>query len=363
MNSKPYFLLLFTMVGLASCQSDPDTQPSGVGSGSNLINDGTWSIPIDQVHDGGPGKDGIPALESPLLIQASNANFLADFDLIVGYKSGDEIRAYPHQILDWHEIINDRTENENFAITYCPLTGTAIGWNRDLQNNTTTFGVSGLLYNTNLIPYDRYSGSNWSQIGLECVNGGLKGEKVDVIQVVETTWGNWKNMYPDTKVVSLNTGHSRNYGTYPYGDYKTNHTFFLFPVSPKDDRIASKKRVLGVINNNSVKVYKFDNFSGGVSSFYDQFDGEEIILAGSNIRNFMVAFYPFTEDGERLQLSAVSDNSSIIFEDENDNQWNIFGEAVNGPLAGSKLKQPVSFIAYWFSWSAFYDNVEIFEPL
>ncbi len=254
MKSIYFSILLVFLWTIMACESEPDTRPS-LGGGSNLTNDGTWSIPIDEVHDGGPGKDGIPALEFPIMIQAPNASYLADFDLIVGYKSNDEIRAYPHQILDWHEIINDGTKNENFAITYCPLTGTAIGWNRDIGNTTTTFGVSGLLYNTNLIPYDRFSGSNWSQIGLECVNGGLKGEKADVIQVIETTWGNWRNMYPETKVTSINTGHSRSYGTYPYGDYKTNHSFFIFPVSPKDDRLSSKQRVLGVIDNNSVKVY------------------------------------------------------------------------------------------------------------
>ncbi|MEM6806653.1 MAG: DUF3179 domain-containing (seleno)protein, partial [Bacteroidota bacterium] len=128
-----------------------------------------WLVPQDEVFDGGPGKDGIPSIDEPRFIDADAANFISENDLVVGYADGNEAKAYPHVILDWHEIVNDETNNFPHAIVYCPLTGSATGWERTIDGKKTTFGVSGLLYNTNIIPYDRETDSNWSQMSLKCV--------------------------------------------------------------------------------------------------------------------------------------------------------------------------------------------------
>ncbi len=167
---------------------------------------GPWLIPTEQVFDGGPGRDGIPALENPENTPASAATYLPDSELVLGYFDGVNAIAYPLLILDWHEIINDNVGDFPLAITYCPLTGTGIGWDRTLNGKVTTFGVSGLIYNNNLIPFDRETASNWSQQRLDCVNGELINTKIETFQIVETRWDNWKTMYPDTKVLSLNTG-------------------------------------------------------------------------------------------------------------------------------------------------------------
>ena len=175
-----YFLVLLTLIFSCDNGDGPGTFSgggTGIGPGNGTIpGNSTWSIPSNQVFDGGPGKDGIPALVNPAMVSSVQANYLTDNDLVIGFKVGDDVRAYPHQILDWHEIINDVVGEQPLAITYCPLTGTGIGWNRVISGNTTTFGVSGLLFNTNLIPYDRSTDSNWSQMKLECVNGQLIGE-------------------------------------------------------------------------------------------------------------------------------------------------------------------------------------------
>jgi len=139
-------------------------------------------------------------------------------NLVIGFAQGDDARAYPHFILDWHEIVNDRVGDIHIAVTYCPLTGTGIGWEREINGSVTTFGVSGLLFNSNLIPYDRNTDSNWSQIRLDCVNGDLIGTEAETHVLVETTW---KTMYPKTLVMSMNTGYNRSYGNYPYGNYRT----------------------------------------------------------------------------------------------------------------------------------------------
>ncbi|MGB1242157.1 MAG: DUF3179 domain-containing (seleno)protein [Chitinophagales bacterium] len=231
----------------------------------NEVGTGEWSVPTSLVLNGGPGKDGIPALENPEMLNLEEADYVGEEDLVIGFKSGNTIRAYPHHILDWHEIINDDLEQTNIAITYCPLTGTSIGWDRNVDGNLTTFGVSGRLYNTNLIPYDRATDSNWSQMRLDCINGELKGTKIKTHALVETTWAAWKEMYPQTEVASTNTGHVRLYGTYPYtnrdgDDYRYDNDFLIFPITYEDTRLPQKERVLGVIVGGKAKVYRFEAF-------------------------------------------------------------------------------------------------------
>ncbi|MGB3152860.1 MAG: DUF3179 domain-containing (seleno)protein, partial [Maribacter sp.] len=209
-----------------------------VGCGSSELNNGSfipdaeteWSIPLSEVLDGGPGRDGIPALVNPELVSVSEASFLSNDDLVILFKNGNDVRDYPHLILDWHEIVNDNVGDISLAITFCPLTGTGIGWSRIIDGAETTFGVSGLLYNTNLIPFDRQTNSNWSQILNESVNGELIGTPAELYQLLETNWATATEMYPSLRVVSINTGFSRTYGTSPYGDYNTNNERFLFPV-------------------------------------------------------------------------------------------------------------------------------------
>ncbi len=360
-HSVKYFLLA---VVISSC-SDP-VNPGNNGTNANS-NDLPWSIPKNEVRDGGPGKDGIPSLTNPVMISAIEANYLSNDALVVGFKSGNDMRAYPHSILDWHEIINDKVGNDEIAVIYCPLTGTATGWGRVINGVTTTFGVSGLLYNSNVIPYDRLTNSNWSQIRLDCVNGTLREEKAQNFHLVETTWKTWKTMYPETKVVSTLTGFNRNYSNYPYGDYRTNNGSFLFPYTPADNRLPNKERVLGVITPDKIpaaKVYRFNSFDGEIIVKHDNFKSIPLVIAGSKAHNFIVAFERKTELSGLLNFTPTDitqDPLPTIMQDNEGNKWNIFGEAVSGPRQGQKLIQVSSFIGYWFSWGAFYPDAEIYE--
>ncbi len=220
---------------------------------------GEWLVPQNQVLSGGPGKDGIPALKNPEFLNRIEASYMNDEDLVLGVVVGSEARAYPHKILDWHEIINDKVQDRSIVITYCPLTGTGIGWNQDQKGITSTFGVSGLLYNSNLVPYDRETDSYWSQMRLDCIKGSRKGEKIETFQLIETTWKTWKKAYPNTRVVSSNTGYSRNYSRYPYGNYKTDASVY-FPISTKDSRLHAKEVVHGIILNDKAVIYRFEHF-------------------------------------------------------------------------------------------------------
>ncbi len=308
--------------------------------------------------DGGPGKDGIPAIQNPDLITASQAAYLSDEDLVLGFVDGTEARAYPHPILDWHEIINDDINSHSVAVIYCPLTGTGIGWDRMVNNSKTTFGVSGLLYNSNIIPYDRESDSNWSQLLLKSVQGQLAGTPAKTYNLLETTWKTWKELYPSTKVLSTNTGHNRNYGRYPYGNYKTD-TRLIFPVNKSDDRLHRKERVLAVIVENNARVYRFESFGEGISIVADEFEDNQFVVAGSNELNLMVAFNRELGNGTILSFEPVVNELPVILVDHEGTRWDVFGRGVDGPRAGQQLEQATQIMGYWFSFAAFYRNVSI----
>lgn len=321
------------------------------------IKDETWLIPSDEVTDGGPGKDGIPALTNPEFINATEATYLSDDDLILGFVDGNESRAYPHPILDQHEIVNDNIGEHSLAVIYCPLTGTGIAWSRIINNSETTFGVSGLLYNSNVIPYDRSTDSNWSQMLLKCVNGSLIGKEAINYNLIETSWKTWKQMYPNTKVLSDNTGYSRNYDVYPYGSYKFNDNL-LFPVSNSDNRLPVKERVLGILIEGKAKAYSIETFSDSVSVFDDLFNTENLVIAGSKTLNFIVAFKKGIENSN---FQAVQDALPIIMIDNEGTSWDVTGKAISGPRVGEQLETVTQFMGYWFSWGAFYPDIVIYE--
>ncbi|MCH8904620.1 MAG: DUF3179 domain-containing protein [Bacteroidetes bacterium] len=321
-----------------------------------------WSITADEILDGGVDKDAIPALEEPELVKVPEVGFLKDDDLVIGISFGNESKAYPHSILYWHEIINDELEDVAICINYCPLTGTGMSWNRMIDGELTTFGVSGLLYKSNLLPYDRATESHWTQMGLESCNGERRGKKAETQMVIETTWKTWKTSFPGSTIVTPNTGYKRDYFAYPYQDYRTNHNYMIFKVKPKDDRLPAKERVHGVIRKGVAKVYRFSSFQDGIVLIKDRFMGQEIILAGSTNDNFIVSFHARLEDGTGVKLQAVQDQLPIILEDSQGTQYDMFGYAVFGPNKGQRLKPTTSFMGYWFAWGAFYPGLEIFEP-
>jgi len=316
---------------------------------------GDWLIPTDQVFDGGPGRDGIPSVDNPQFTNVNDASYLLDDDLVIGIKIGGTIRAYPHPILDWHEIVNDDISGQKTAITYCPLTGSAIAWKRHGVVSNSAFGVSGLLYNSNLIPYDRGSSSNWSQMKLQCVNGSLIGNEIETSKIIETTYKTWREMYPTSKLLSTNTGFGRQYGVYPYGGYKTNDDL-IFPVSNEDKRLQKKERVLGLIAGGQTMAFVINSFSSEISIKNVSFGGDEFVVIGSSGKNFAAAYKRRLDDRTTLEFTITQGELPLVMMDNEGTKWNIFGEAIEGPRAGESLKQAKAFIAYWFGWAAFYPN-------
>lgn len=358
MNASPYFLT--ALLVCFGCDNDPGGNPGPRrGNGTPVSTD--WTIPADKVFDGGPGKDGIPSIDSPQFEETSSQDQLySDDELMVVIRIGTTVRAYPHDILDWHEIVNDKINDVAFALNYCPLTGTAMAWNRVINGVETTFGVSGLLYNTNLIPYDRRSDSEWSQLLMRGVRGQNADLDAELIPVVETTYGKFKEIWANGVVMSQETGFSRNYADYPYGDYRTDNSLLYFPVDPYSSDLDAKEIVLGVRFDEKVKAYRFYSFEGSVKVINDVFEGEEIVVAGSKEDNLLVAFGRKLPDGTVLDLTPLSSLPAIM-QDADNNIWDVFGECISGPRQGEQLPVLNSLQGFWFSFGAFYPDPEIYE--
>ena len=334
----------------------PDNDTNGNNS-NNGGNSGNWSIPISEVKDGGPGKDGIPSIDNPKFLNANEIDFLNDDDLVIGTISGNVVKAYPHLILDWHEILNDKINNEFVTINYCPLTGTAFGWKSMANSTKSTFGVSGLLYNSNLILYDRNTDSNWSQIKLECVNGELIGDKPELTNIIETNWKTWKFLYPNSKVLSTETSFSRNYDKYPYGDYKTNQGYFIFRPSIINNDLPNKERIYAIIDDDQSTVYQFSSFQNG-HVVKDTFKDKQYLVVGNE---HIIKAFNLNNTHADLTFSYNISTPGSFFKDTQGNKWSVFGEAIDGPRKGEKLVPAKSVVSFWFAIAAFYPNPKIYS--
>jgi len=211
-------------------------------------------IPLDKIKGGGPPKDGIPSIDVPKFVDASDANFISDSDTVIGLEINGEVKAYPLFILVWHEIVNDKVGDTPVAVTYCPLCYTNQVFERILDGKEVEFGTSGKLYNSNLVMYDRLTDSYWSQALGKAITGELTGQELKIIPFDVITWGDWKTIHPDSKVLTTETGHLRAYGVDPYGDYYTDPRI-LFPVENRDDRLHPKEIILGFRESSVYKAY------------------------------------------------------------------------------------------------------------
>ncbi len=326
----------------------------------------SWLLPADKIMDGGPGRDGIPSLDSPVFAPASEINYVQDDRKVLGVSLGGVEKAYPIQVLDWHEIVNDRIGSRQVTISHCPLTGTGIGFNRIVRNRPVEFGVSGLIYKNNLIPYDRFTNSNWSQMQMRAVSGEMAGHVLEPVNVLETTWKTWKEIYPDSRVLTTDTGFVRLYDKFVYGrNYSTSQSQFLFPVENFDDRLPNKESVHAVLLNPEqgaeamVRVYPIREFTGDIEVINDTMGNQKIVVVGSSAYSFATAFRSTLVDGTELIFEAVQDSLPVVMRDQEGNIWTIFGRALEGPRAGSDLPVLRSYRGYWFAFADMFVDVEI----
>lgn len=213
-------------------------------------------IPSGQIHAGGPPKDGIPAIDKPDFTNAGKAAFLRDDDAILGMVRNGVARAYPVRILNWHEVVNDRYGDDAVVVTFCPLCGTGAAFDARVDARVLSFGVSGLLYNSDVLLYDRQTQSLWSQLLAQAISGPMKGKRLTLLPLTHTTWADWRKGQPATEVLTTNTGQARPYSRDPYAGYESSEQI-MFPVAFRSAGYHPKERVLGVKIGTQAKAYPF----------------------------------------------------------------------------------------------------------
>ena len=340
------FLFLFA-VQCSSVSTDNNIESQ------NEEENSVWSIPEDNVFIG-QGRDGIPSIDDPKFDITGDIDFIKDDDLITAIQIGDDIRGYPNVILNYHEIVNDRVNDVPVAVTYCPLTGSGLAWNRIVNGVETTFGVSGFIYKNNLIAYDRETESYWSQMLNRAVAGPMNGESQKNYRLIEMTWKAWKEAYPGGKVLSGITGFDLNYALFPYGDYRTNNNNILFPIEREDDRLERKTRTHGIFYTQNLVVFPISAFSDEGTVINSAYSGEDVVVAGMAKDELVVSYSRTLDNGTTLDFSQTDEPLPAIMQDDEGTVWSVFGEALSGPREGEMLKQIPSYNSYWFGWVDFY---------
>ena len=273
-------------------------------------------IPLDEIHRGGPPRDGIPALTDPEFVAATSAHGLQPDDRILGLHRNGVSKAYPLGIMNYHEVVNDFFAGEAIAVTYCPLCFTGVAFEaRTKDGSRRLLGVSGLLYNSAVLLYDRESESLWSQVSATAVAGPQIGEQLTMVPIANTTWGSWIREHPDTQVLSRNTHYARNYDHDPYAAYAEDEAL-LFPVAFRMQGKHPKTPVLGVRIGDQARAYPFPAFpETGRHRLEDTLAGQEITLL-------------------------------------------IDTDAQTGRVLDARGEEIPSLISYWFAWFAFYPQTE-----
>jgi len=277
------------------------------------------SIPVREILSGGPPRDGIPAINNPNLVTSDAAGFLDEDDRVLGVVIRDIAKAYPIKILDRHEIVNDKSGDQHFVVTYCPLCGTGMVFAANAGKSYLNFGVSGLLYNSDVLLYDRNTESLWWQIMGEAISGKLKRTKLTLLPVFHTTWAEWKSKHPTSLVLSTDTGYPFNYDKPPYAGYKETRQLY-FKVSRKAPATYHpKEQIMGVEISGKFKAYPFKELSKNAQpSFVDGFGGRKLNILWN----------------EAARSAYITDEDNNVV---------------------------VTTIGFWFAWFTFHPDTEVFK--
>ena len=329
------------------------------------------SVSGHEFKSGGPGKDGIPAIDRPTFIPIADATFLDDREPVLALALNGEARAYPVQILIWHELVNDVVGGTPVAVSYCPLCNSSVVFDRTAQNQVLDFGVSGLLRNSDLVMYDRQTESWWQQITGEAIVGDFTGTHLNVLASTTISFADFRAAYPDGQVLSRETGFDRAYGRNPYESYDSTDRPFLFE-GELDGRLDPVDRVVTVSFGTEAVAYPFSRLVSNpvvndvvgqqaIVVFYRK--GTLSPLDRSSIRDSK-------DVGSAVAYSRSLDSRLLIFEASGDgfrdtetgSLWDITGVARSGPLAGRSLTAVNHGTSFWFAWVAFKPETRIWQP-
>jgi Protein of unknown function (DUF3179) len=329
----------------------------------------------DQIISGGPPPDGIPPIDDPEFVPASEVSFLDDREPVLVVEVRDDARAYPLQILTWHEIVNDEIGGVPVTVTYCPLCNTGIAFERPtIDGQLLDFGTSGKLYNSNLLMYDRQTDTYWAQATGQAVVGELTGQQLTFVPARILSFQDFRTEHPDGPVLSQDTGHERPYGENPYAGYDRTDQPFLYTGDP-DPRLPATSRVLGIARAGDIVAFPYDAVSAhavnGWAVVMERVAGAPVavfwkagtasaldsaeIAEGRDIG--AIAAYRVEAAGRVLTFEAREHG---IIDLETGSVWSILGRAESGPLAGEHLVPELAIDSLWFDWAAFHPQTRIF---
>lgn len=342
----------------AACGDDPGMEPDELECGD-----------LDPAYlaDGGVGRDGIPALTNPLFVPLDDGDrtvYLSEDSRVIGVEVDGEWLALPHNVMYRHEIVNLNVADERVAVTYCPLTGSALAFDRGLVDDA-EFGVSGLLYQANLIMYDRNSeDSLWPQMAGAAACGPREGRVLERRPVVETTWAGWRELYPDSRVLGIDPSLVTIYGINPYGisyEHPDNPDFIGFPIPRDDRRRPPKERVLGLpaVSGQPPVAFPFHAMNDQGDFWTASFDyaGEAATVFWDAGRQAAVAVRPVA--GSQA-LTFQADDGGFV-DNETGSRWNVTGQATEGSLEGAQLEIIAgAYVAFWLPWAAFHPGTSLF---
>ncbi|MCL4295393.1 MAG: DUF3179 domain-containing protein [Anaerolineae bacterium] len=319
------------------------------------------------ILSGGPPPDGIPPIDDPIFDSVAKGDeWLADVQPVIALAIGDEAKAYPLAILTRHEIANDEIAGVPVAVTFCPLCNAAVVFKREVNGEVLRFGVSGNLRHSDLIMWDNKTLSWWQQFTGEAIVGDLTGTQLELIPAQLVAWKDFKAAYPNGTVLS-NRG--RPYGQNPYVGYDSSPQPFLFSGTP-DPRLPATERVLGVFSGKSAAAYPLSLIAEkGVIE--DTFADQQIVIfyepgqvsaldkgeiAESREVGSAAMFIPEV-DGRSLTFSY---KDGAIADNETGSEWDVFGRAIKGELAGKQLQPMLSHVHFWFAWAAFRPDTMVY---
>jgi len=339
------FIIPLILVILVSCSKENEDVNS-----SNTTTNG-WLVDIEDIIHLDAEKDPIASIDSPEFINLASST-LSDYDMVLAYSHNDKVHVYPMSVMEAHEIVNDSIDDNFFAITHCPLTGSSIAWNRIVNGEPTSFGVSGKLYRENLIPYDRKSESNWSQMLSLCINGNNIGELAQTNNLLKTRFGTIKRSFPNALILNHescdSSGCTVGFKTVldqPGGD-------------GSGSEINDAERYFGIVKAESLTLIPLSNMKDDIKVEHLTVYQKRSVLISSKKMSFIVIF-----NTDSRTYTAVQDNLPIIMKDDIGNIYNLFGIVISGPDVGSRLNSPNSYHAKTYAWKDIFEDFEIMDVL
>ncbi len=331
---------------------------------------GRHSVPLSEFASGGPPRDGIPPIDRPKFVDQDEATaWLAGREPVLAVEAADSARAYPMQILVWHEIVNDELGGRPLAVTFCPLCNSSVVFDRRVDGRELTFGTTGNLRNSDLVMWDRQTESWWQQFSGRALVGELTGKRLTTVDAQTLSFADFRKRYPDGDVLSRDTGVRRAYGRTPYEGYdKPDEQPFLLD-GKADDRLPAKERVAAVFVSGETVVVPFSRlrkkklaqftlggtpaavfFKAGVASVLDQARISQSADTGTS------AAFDRRVGGRTLDFEP---RGGRIADRQTGTIWDITGRASKGPLAGRRLKALRHDQQFWFALAAFLPDARV----